>query len=147
MRRIWVRLQSKASQSAASGSFAPGRQLLLHDGGDDPLDDRRIGERLAEVVFGERHLAPSACPSGRAVLGTSLEMTRSNFRQRLELTLKASSLARMFVLVHKYWRIVDNHAFFMLTRILAGTQRQSWPLDGLGPLLVQGAPAAATRRI
>ncbi len=29
--------------------FRPGRQLLLHHRRDDPLDDRRVGERLAEA--------------------------------------------------------------------------------------------------
>ena len=52
-----MRLQSKASQSAASGSFAPAGQLLLEDGGDDPVEDRRVGRRLAEVVRRSRHHA------------------------------------------------------------------------------------------
>ena len=46
MRRIWVRLHSKTSHSAAFRQFRAGRQLLLHHRSDDPLDDRRVRKRL-----------------------------------------------------------------------------------------------------
>jgi len=49
-----------------------GRQLLLHDGSDDLLDDRRIRKLWAELVCCERHPAPPMS-FGPAVIGTTLE--------------------------------------------------------------------------
>ena len=59
--------------------FRAGRKPLLHDRRDDPLDDRRVRQRLMEFVFGDRHEFcpnPSSRPL-RATRGMALDVLRA----------------------------------------------------------------------